>query len=164
MTVREAISECYNDDELQFLPGLDDYLIGTVERFGQEDAPCYDLNRLKADGKIWDYSLKAWYLDDVLGTGKTIEEQLQGAALEGLRFLTGYETTIVGLAHRYDIPRIICHDKELVFLQLESEGAYDDKDPREGAYEWYSYNIIGSWVGDRTPCFLNDFREAPDGY
>ena len=45
---------------------------------------------------------------------------------------------------------IVLYDKEKVIEQLIEEGC----DDREGAEEYYEYNQLGSWLGDKTPGFL----------
>ena len=45
---------------------------------------------------------------------------------------------------------IVLYDKEKVIQQLMDEGI----DTYEEALEFYEYNQLGGWLGDKTPGFL----------
>lgn len=82
MDIRKKIVEAYGDDEVMFMDGFDDCILGVVERFGMQPIILYDI-------------------DSVL------EKHMENGMSE------------------------------------------------EEAYEFFEYNQIGAWVGDRTPAFLN---------
>ena len=43
----------------------------------------------------------------------------------------------------------VVYDSQMILAILEEEfGDMDD------AIEWYEYNILGAWLGDRTPIFV----------
>ena len=64
--------------------------------------------------------------------------------------MDGYDTCIMGVVKRFGQADIICYDLEKVLNQLVRRGM-----TREEAEEWFEFNMIGSWVGPRTPCFLS---------
>ena len=64
--------------------------------------------------------------------------------------MDGYDTCIVGVVRRFGQENILCYDLEKVLNQLVQKGM-----TREEAEEWFEFNMIGSWVGPRTPCFLS---------
>lgn len=65
-----------------------------------------------------------------------------------------YDAAIVGLGERftsyfliYDLPTVLA-----IMTRL-----FDGDE--EAAEEWFSFNTLGAWMGDATPCFLS--RELP---
>jgi hypothetical protein len=66
-------------------------------------------------------------------------------------FLTmdGYDDCILGVVERFGIEPIICYDKNKVIGRLMDDGlTYDE------ALEFFEFNQIGAWVGEKTPCFI----------
>jgi len=51
---------------------------------------------------------------------------------------------------------IILYDKEKVIQKLIDDGC----DSYEGAVEYYEFNQLGGWHGDKTPGFLVRLPEA----
>lgn len=66
-------------------------------------------------------------------------------------FLTmdGYDDCICGIVEQFGKPPIVCYDKQKVLNKLVSMGL-----SVEEAFEFWSYNQIGAWVGEETPCFI----------
>ena len=64
--------------------------------------------------------------------------------------MDGYDDCILGVIERMGMDPIVCYDKQMVLMKLQCEGMSDEE-----AIEWYEYNMVGAWVGDTTPCFLN---------
>jgi hypothetical protein len=71
-----------------------------------------------------------------------------------------FDEAIVGICHRvndsfvlYDRAKII----EILTAQMTDDGEEGD-DPEEAAWDHFGFNVIGSWVGENTPGFL----ELPD--
>jgi len=66
-----------------------------------------------------------------------------------------YEDAIIGIAHRFGAEPIVAYDYNKVLEslaeQFKEEGS---EDPYMDAVEWFDFNIIGSWVGDKTPIFI----------
>lgn len=69
---------------------------------------------------------------------------------EELLLMDGYDDCIVGLVDRFGQPTIVCYDKEKVIEKLMADGMTDEE-----ALEWFEFNQIGAWMGDKTPCFLS---------
>lgn len=63
--------------------------------------------------------------------------------------MNGYAECIVGVIEQYGRPPIVCYDKNKVISRL-----MEDDMTEEEAYEFFEYNQLGAWVGDKTPCFL----------
>ena len=80
-----------------------------------------------------------------------MNELLQGYidAGEPLLKMDGFDDCIAGVVERIGQDPIICYDKAKVIDQMIADGM-----DQEEAVEYFEFNQIGSWVGDRTPCFL----------
>jgi hypothetical protein len=63
--------------------------------------------------------------------------------------LDGYDSALIGRVQRFNTEYFL-YDKNKIIKQLvEIDGLTE-----EDAEEYFSYNIIGSWVGEGTPAFL----------
>lgn len=62
----------------------------------------------------------------------------------------GFDDCIIGIVERFGMEPVFCYDKELIVAKIMKEEGM----PFEQAVEHFEYNIIGSWVGKTTPCFL----------
>jgi len=69
---------------------------------------------------------------------------------EPLLKMDGFDDCIAGVVERIGQDPIICYDKAKVLDQM----IVSDGMSYEEAVEYFEYNQIGAWVGDRTPCFL----------
>ena len=61
-----------------------------------------------------------------------------------------FDQAIVGWVERFNQPAIICYDVKKVINSFVENGMTE-----EDAWEWYSYNTVGAWFGENTPCFLH---------
>lgn len=69
---------------------------------------------------------------------------------EGLVLADGLEAAFLGLMMRFNVlDPIACYDYDKVIAIFVAEGMTE-----EDAIEHFEYNVIGAWVGDRTPCFI----------
>ena len=73
-----------------------------------------------------------------------IDEEFEGALV-----MDGYDDCIVGVCHRFGQEPIVAYSYEKVINKLIADGM-----SHEEAVEWFEYNQIGAWVGERTPCFI----------
>ena len=66
-----------------------------------------------------------------------------------------YEDAIIGIAHRFGSDMIVAYDYDKVLdLLAEQFKEAGSEDPHMDALEFFNHNIIGSWVGDKTPIFI----------
>ena len=65
-----------------------------------------------------------------------------------------YEDAIIGVAHRFGAEPIVAYDYDKVLELLAEKFKEESEDPYMDAVEWFNFNIIGSWVGDKTPIFI----------
>mgnify|MGYP003123196400 FL=1 len=68
---------------------------------------------------------------------------------EPLLKMDGFDDCIAGVVERIGQDPIICYDKNKVLDQMVRDGM-----TYEEAVEYFEYNQMGAWVGERTPCFL----------
>jgi hypothetical protein len=79
-----------------------------------------------------------------------LHEQLCDMGVEDALTMDGYDDCAVGVLERYGMEPIVIYDKEKVIEKLVADGC----DSYEGALEFYEFNQLGGWHGDRTPGFL----------
>lgn len=82
-----------------------------------------------------------------------MNELLQGYIDAGEPLLTmdGFDDCIAGVVERFGQEPIVCYDKSKLIDRMIEDGM-----SREEAVEFFEHNQIGSWVGERTPCFLSN--------
>ena len=85
----------------------------------------------------------------------TLEERLLDVGVEDALVMTGYDDCAIGVLERCKMEPIVIYDKAKVIKQLMDE----DCDNEYGANEFYEYNQLGGWHGDKTPGFLIIFPE-----
>ena len=66
-----------------------------------------------------------------------------------LTVMDGYDDCIAGVVERFGMDPIVCYDKTKVLARLQEDGMSEEE-----AEEFWSFNQIGAWVGEQTPCFL----------
>jgi hypothetical protein len=80
----------------------------------------------------------------------TLAGRLLDLGVEDALVMDGFNDCVVGILERFSMEPIVLYDKDLVIQKLMAEGC----DSYEEALEYYSYNQLGAWVGDKTPGFL----------
>jgi hypothetical protein len=62
----------------------------------------------------------------------------------------GFDDAIIGMAERINLGPVVAYSfSKMIDIMIERDGmTYED------AVEYYSYNIIGSWMGENTPIFI----------
>ena len=78
-----------------------------------------------------------------------LKEQLLEMGLEEVVVMEGYDDCVIGVLERFGTEPIVLYDKDRVIDKLVDDGCTYDE-----ALEFYEFNQLGSWVGDRTPGFL----------
>lgn len=61
----------------------------------------------------------------------------------------GFDDCIIGLAEQFSHGPTLVYDRDKVIDTLLREGLTEEE-----AWEHFQFNIIGGWVGERTPIFL----------
>ena len=62
----------------------------------------------------------------------------------------GLDEAIIGVAERINLGPVAAYSVEKIIEILMGR----DEMTYEEAYEFFSYNIIGSWMGENTPVFI----------
>ena len=64
--------------------------------------------------------------------------------------LDGFDDCIIGTAERFGADLFAVYDLNKILAKLESQGMTEDE-----AMDFFSHNMVGSYLGDRTPAFMN---------
>jgi hypothetical protein len=80
---------------------------------------------------------------------KTTREELAEQYGDDILLMDGYDDCVVGVVEQFGRPPIVCYDRELVIRKLMEDGM-----TQEEAEEFFEFNQIGAWAGERTPCFM----------
>lgn len=78
--------------------------------------------------------------------------------LDGFLIMDGFDDCIVGIVERFDHDPIVCYDKTKVLKSLMKDDMTADE-----AVEYFEYNQLGAWVGEKTPCFITFMEDLPEG-
>ena len=81
---------------------------------------------------------------------RELADRLLDIGVESALVMDGYDDCVIGVMERYGMEPIVIYDKASVIQRLMDEGC----DSYEGALEYYEFNQLGGWHGDRTPGFL----------
>jgi hypothetical protein len=73
---------------------------------------------------------------------------------EQTMLMNGYDDCIIGIVERFNQPPIVCYDKTKVLIKLSEEGLTPEQ-----AMEYFEFNQLGAWVGEKTPCFITITHE-----
>jgi hypothetical protein len=68
----------------------------------------------------------------------------------GLLKLDGFDDCYLGVGESYGEQPALVYDYEKIIEQLKQDGMSDEE-----AQEYYDFNILGSYVGEKMPIFLN---------
>ena len=91
-------------------------------------------------------------LDEVLGILK-----MENPDAQLLEPRDRYDAFIVGIGHRFDDGPLAMYSVERILEALEADGM-----TREEAVEGYHFNILGAWVGEGTPIFVQELLPVED--
>ena len=67
--------------------------------------------------------------------------------------MDGFDDCIIGVLERFGMDSIVLYDKQKVIEKLMAPLAGFPVTEEE-ALEYYEYNMLGSWIGERTPGFV----------
>ena len=72
---------------------------------------------------------------------------------EDMLFADGFDDALIGIVERTGLPPIACYNKEKCIEILMKDMSLEDAD------DYFYYNVVGSYVGENTPCFLTIIKE-----
>ena len=67
----------------------------------------------------------------------------------GVLYCDGLEDAFIGFASRFHDGPLAAYDQDIIIKRLMEDGMDEDE-----AFEFFTFNIEGAWVGDRTPVFV----------
>jgi len=67
---------------------------------------------------------------------------------EGLLFADGFDEAIIGVAERIGMEPVVAYDTNKIIEILSREMTEDE------AVEYFEFNILGAYMGERTPVFV----------
>jgi hypothetical protein len=80
----------------------------------------------------------------------------------------GFDEAIIGMAERINLGPVVAYDTEKVIAILMSGMEVDEGELEEGesienrkyqmALEYFDYNILGAWMGEFTPVYIQNYR------
>ena len=68
---------------------------------------------------------------------------------EGLLFADGFDEAIIGVAERIGMEPVVAYDTNKIIEILSREMTEDE------AVEFFEFNILGAYMGERTPIFIS---------
>ena len=83
-------------------------------------------------------------------------ETLTDLGAEDALIMDGFDDCILGILERFGIDQpIVVYDREKVIAKLIDR----DGMTHEEALDFYYFNQLGAWVGEKTPAFLIKMSE-----
>ena len=73
-----------------------------------------------------------------------------GEEAEGIMFVDGFDSAIVGIGKTFMGMPCAVYDTDKIIRILMGDGM-----DNEEAYEYFEFNIAGSYVGEQTPIFMH---------
>ena len=74
---------------------------------------------------------------------------------EGVLTADGFSEAIIGIGRRCGKPDIVAYDVEQIIGILQRDSEMSESE----AWEYFDFNVVGSWVGELTPIFV--YRHDP---
>lgn len=68
---------------------------------------------------------------------------------EGLLFADGFDDAIIGVAERIGMEPVVAYSVGAI-LQILAQDMTEDE-----AVEYFEFNILGAYMGERTPVFIS---------
>ena len=68
---------------------------------------------------------------------------------QSVLFLDGFDDCVIGICEQFGRPSVVVYDRDRIIAKLSKDMSAGD------AEEYYSFNIIGGWVGEYTPVFVS---------
>lgn len=79
-----------------------------------------------------------------------------------LLFADGLDDALIGVVERFGMPPVALYDRDKVIEHFAAEAGDDTEEPYLEAEEHFGFNVIGAWVGERTPAYARLLPSNPD--
>jgi len=170
MNKRDEILESVEEAKF-FSKSTDDALMGYVNRAGSDRYVLYDRDKLE---KLMGTALHFCNQEKILYfTKATLDEII--AVDEELLIADGYNDAIIGYAETHEGEKMVLYDSDkcIAVLQKDFEKETKERNPEktqeaidqetyQDAVEYFEYNTIGAYVGDKTPAFAVLIKEEKE--
>ena len=70
--------------------------------------------------------------------------------------MDGYEDCVVGISVGFKGSCLIYDMRKIINKMKKDDGMTENE-----AWEYFDYNVLGSWMGDFTPVFLAEINPSP---
>ena len=146
-------------------------IIGVIDNFTEEPTLIYSETLLKKHTPInnlpglilIDEDKTREYFDNL---ADSISQSTSNSVYLKLLFADGFDNAIVGIVKgaRPNSEMVVayseakCIDILMKQFSKETELLEEDDDAYLIAYEYYQYNVVGSYVGPYTPVFISEFQ------
>ena len=90
------------------------------------------------------------------GLPEGVEEALEESEALLLEPRSEYDSRVTGVGYRFNIGPGAVYDIARVLAVLETEGMTPEE-----AVEYYEFNILGGWNGERTPIYIHQIQKPP---
>ena len=74
---------------------------------------------------------------------------------DDLLLMDGFHDCIEGVSIQFGQGYKVCYDVDKVIDKLKSDGMTEEE-----AWEYYEFNQLGSYVGDKSPCFITKYKHG----
>lgn len=71
--------------------------------------------------------------------------------------MDGFDDCMVGICERFGMEAVLAYDRDKVIAKMVGDGMTVDE-----AEEFFEYNQIGAWMGERTPVFVTLFKNRKE--
>jgi len=82
---------------------------------------------------------------------KTTKEELAEQYGDDILLMDGFDDCVVGVVEQFGRPPIVCYDRDKLIRLMVDDGMTEEE-----AEEFFEFNQLGAWAGERTPCFLTN--------
>lgn len=83
-----------------------------------------------------------------MGSFDDVNDFFEGMG-ESFLYPDGFEDAVIGYVERFGMTPLCLLDKDICIEILVCRDGMTE----EEAEEYFDFNIIGAWLGDKTPCF-----------
>jgi hypothetical protein len=66
----------------------------------------------------------------------------------------GFDDAIIGMAERINLGPVVAYSTEKIVEILMTRDGMEYED----ALEYFNFNILGAWMGEMTPVFINNYE------
>jgi len=88
--------------------------------------------------------------ETTVGSKRELAERGCQELSPGALFMDGLDDAILGIGNQYSKPPVVVYDEgRILNVLMDEQGMSHDE-----AWEWYSFNIAGAWIGENTPIIM----------